>query len=143
MAASPRLRWWASKSAAFIENANAGPREDPLRVVVGDHLDHALLLELLDRCPREGAVDLQSLDERRRRDQLHFGDLREQPRVGVLVEEHLVRDLVADLALGPLLLLRLAARHGGGHLGLLRFLLHFRRHFESAVPTLLNYVYVP
>ena len=25
MAASPRLRWWASKSAAFIENANAGP----------------------------------------------------------------------------------------------------------------------
>ena len=35
--------------------------KDPLRVVVGDHLDHALLLELLDGCPRERAVDLQSL----------------------------------------------------------------------------------
>ena len=47
-------------------------RVNPLRMVDLDRFDHALLLQLLDRCPRERTVDLQALDERRRSDELHL-----------------------------------------------------------------------
>ena len=78
---------------------------DELAAVVNDALDLTLLLQVPDRYPRQGAVDLQPLDEDGLADEAEGGDLLQDTVVGGLVEDDGVLRLVLDLALGPLLLL--------------------------------------
>ena len=77
--------------------------------MVNDALDLTLLLQVPDRYPRQGAVDLQPLDEDGLADEAEGRDLLQDTVVGGLVEDDGVLRLVLDLALGPLLLLLLAA----------------------------------
>ena len=78
---------------------------DELAAVVNDALDLTLLLQVPDCYPRQGAVDLQPLDEDGLADEAEGRDLLEDTVVGRLVEDNGVLRLVLDLALGPLLLL--------------------------------------
>ena len=68
-------------------------------------LDLALLLQMSDRYPREGAVDLEPLDEDALADETEGGDLLHDTVVQHLVEVDGVLGLVLDLALRPLLFL--------------------------------------
>ena len=81
--------------------------------MVHDPLDLALLLQVPDSNPRQGAVDLQPLDEDGLADEAEGGDLLQDTVVGGLVEDDGVLRLVLDLALGPLLLLCGLAAAGG------------------------------
>ena len=67
-------------------------------------------------------VHLQALADDGQGDELGLRDLLQHLVVGGLVEHDEVGQLLLDLALGPLLLARLAAGHGGLHLGLLGLL---------------------
>ena len=62
----------------------------------------------------------------------HLGHLNVDLVQRLLVELHQVLQLLADLALGPLLPLGLAAAHGGLHLGLLRLDLSLRHPARSS-----------
>ena len=77
---------------------------DSLLVVHLNGRDLALLGQ--ERAGRTGerGVDLEALDEGRGRDELHLGHLCLQAVPAVLVEEHLRVQLLAELALVPLLL---------------------------------------
>ena len=81
--------------------------------MVNDALDLTLLLQVPDRYPRQGAVDLQPLDEDGLADEAEGGDLLEDAVERRLVEDDGVLRLVLDLALGPLLLLCGLAAAGG------------------------------
>ena len=86
---------------------------DELAAVVNDALDLTLLLQVPDRYPRQGAVDLQPLDEDRLADEAEGGDLLHDTVEQDLVECDGVLGLVLDLALRPFLLLSsLAAARG-------------------------------
>ncbi|KAL5508533.1 hypothetical protein ACEPAH_6152 [Sanghuangporus vaninii] len=69
-----------------------------------DLLDLALLREVADSNAREGAIDLEPLDEDGLRDEAEGGDLFEDAVVRGLVEDDVVLGLVLDFALGPFLL---------------------------------------
>lgn len=68
-----------------------------------------LLAQLDERTASQRSADLQTLGHNRRGDQLVLRHLLVQLLVRGLIEQHLVVQLVADLSLGPLLLLGLAA----------------------------------
>ena len=69
---------------------------DQLRAVVHNPLDLAIPLQVSDRYPRERAVDLHSVNERRLRDHLEGGDLLQDLVVGWLVEDDGILCLHAD-----------------------------------------------
>ena len=73
------------------------------------HLPDEALLQQLGQClPGQGAAHLKALAHDGGRDQLVRGNLLQELVVGGLVEENQVVKLVPGLALGPLLLLGLA-----------------------------------
>ena len=86
---------------------------DELAAVVNDALDLTLLLQVPDRYPRQGAVDLQPLDEDGLADEAEGGDLLHDAVEQRLIGRNGVLGLVLDLALGPLLLLCSLAAAGG------------------------------
>jgi hypothetical protein len=102
-------------------------RVDGLRPGHEHGADLPLLGEHAERPPGQTAGNLELFHHRRDGDELHLGNFRVQPVVLLLAHQDLVVDLVPGLALGPLLLLPLTARHGGGHFLLLRLLLDFWR----------------
>mmetsp|Transcript_7112 Transcript_7112/g.16261 ORF Transcript_7112/g.16261 Transcript_7112/m.16261 type:complete len:202 (-) Transcript_7112:41-646(-) len=93
-----------------------------------DLTDLALFGEFPQRLSCKTSIDLQLLYHCRDGDELHLGNLRMETFVLFLCHQHLVIDLVTGLSLGPLLLLSLTTRHGGGHFLLFRLLLNFWRH---------------
>lgn len=76
--------------------------------MVSDQLDESLLVQITQSPLGQGATDLQTLRDNGGCDQFAGGHFLQQLLVGGLVEQHLVVQLVADLSLGPLLLLGLA-----------------------------------
>jgi len=101
---------------------------DHLGMVVRDALDFSGRAHFLDSSTSQRPVDLQTLDEGGRSNELHLGDFVGESFVGFSVEENLVGDLIANLSLGPLLLLRLTTSHSCGSLLLLGLLLRLGRH---------------
>ena len=65
-----------------------------------------LLLQMLNRAPRQAAVDLQPLNEYALADEAERRDLLHDAVIQRLVQNDVVLRLVLDFALGPLLLLR-------------------------------------
>lgn len=80
-----------------------------VRVSLTDGLDGALLESVLDQGARDRAVDLEFLAERCTGDAEDLCHFLRNLFVALLVEEHVVVELVLDLDLGPALLLSLAA----------------------------------
>ena len=76
--------------------------EAPLRLR-REHTDQVLREKFLNCLARKRAVNLQLLRDDRRCDQLLFGNIRKHLLVRGFVEEHKVRELLLDFALGPLL----------------------------------------
>lgn len=85
------------------------PGVDHLGVMVGNQLDESLLVQFTQSLLGQRSANLQTLRDNGGGDQLAGGHFLQQFLVGGLVEQHLVVQLVADLSLGPLLLLGLAA----------------------------------
>lgn len=85
------------------------PGVDHLGMMVGNQLDEPLSVQVTQRPLGQGSAHLQTLGNNGGGDQLAGGHFLKQFLVGGLVEQHLVVQLVADLSLGPLLLLGLAA----------------------------------
>lgn len=98
-----------------------------LRTADAHRADGTLVRHFHESPSSETTADLELLNDSRDGDELHLGHLRLESIVLLLGEKDLVVDLVTGLSLGPLLLLALAARHGRGHLLLLRLLLDFGR----------------
>lgn len=76
--------------------------------MVGNQLDESLSVQVTQSPLGQGTTHLQTLGHNGGGDQLAGGDLLQQLLVSGLVEQHLVVQLIADLSLGPLLLLGLA-----------------------------------
>ena len=68
--------------------------------------NQALLLQMLNRPPRQTAVDLQPLNEDALADEAERRDLLHDAVIQRLVQNDVVLRFVLDFALGPLLLLR-------------------------------------
>lgn len=98
-------------------------RVDQLGVMRDHRLDETVLEQLVDGALGQRASDLQTLTQDGRSDQLVARHLLHQLVVGRLIEEHQVVQLVTDLALRPLLLLRLASGRTRARRLLLRLLL--------------------
>jgi len=80
-----------------------GAGVDPLGTVGGDGDDVAQNDELADSSAGKGAVDAETVNKDRGRDQLVGGDLLHELVIGGLVEDDSVVGLVLDLSLGPFL----------------------------------------
>merc|ERR1719272_1417033 len=96
-------------------------------MLLTDVLQEALLLEVTNSNASERTIDLQPFADHGRRDEFGLGDLLEQPVVGGLVELDQIQELLLDLALAPLLLLRPATGHSGLQLRFLALLNRLRR----------------
>ncbi len=86
-----------------------GAGVDPLGTVGGDGDDVAQNDKLADSSAGKGAVDAETVNKDRGRDQLVGGDLLHELVIGGLVEDDSVVGLVLDLSLGPFLF-----KGGGG-----------------------------
>ena len=96
----------------------------------GDELDELLLGKVLKTLAGEGDGELETVRDDGGGDDLVLGDFLLELVDDVLVEEDGVDELIARLALGPLLLLGVGARTGLGSLSLLFLsLLDLRGHF--------------